>query len=481
MSSLKIDGTAEGPHAVLLQATDVAGNVATDSIGFTLDTIPPAQPTLALAAADRESGSSLATTDGQVTLVGKSDPNITVAIVGASMTAQTTSTGAFQFPNLPLSLGDNPLAVVAIDAAGNTSQFQATVHRDSATAGANQVIYWNQVQLQAIENDASTPEYASRGLAMVSSAVYDAVNSIDGTPAYYVSLKAPDGASADAAVASAAYTVLCYLYPAQVANFNSLLASDMAGIPDGQAKLDGMSVGQSVASAIVAMRANDGSTSFVDYVPGTAAGDWQPTAPAYAPAELPQWATLKPFAMTSDSQFRPPAPPALDSQEYATDINQTLDLGAVKSTTRTADETQIALFWNDKSGTYTPPGHWNSIADAVAQQQGDSLSQDARLFAMLNIAEGDAAMVAWDTKFTFNTWRPIQLAGGAGTAVNSEIETIANWTPLLTTPAVPGVRLRPQHVQRGGRGDSHGSFRGQLQLHGFIGRPGRCHAHVHQL
>ncbi|MFI5455338.1 MAG: Ig-like domain-containing protein [Isosphaerales bacterium] len=430
-------GKSDGKHVVVIQAVDVAGNVTSDTIHFTLKTIPPAQPIFALAAADRESGSALATTDGEVTLVGQTDPNITVTLVGTTATAQTTNTGTFQFPNMPLSLGDSALAVVATDGAGNTSQYQVTIHRDSATGGVNQVIYWNQVQLQAIENDASTAEYASRGLAMVSAAVYDSVNAIDGTPGYYISLKAPADASADAAVAAAAYTVLSYLYPAQVSNFDSLLATDMAGIPDGQSKTDGMSVGQSVASAIIAMRANDGSTNYVAYTPGTAPDDWQPTAPAYMPAENPQWATLKPFAMTSDSQFRPGPPPALTSQEYADDVNYTLNIGSVNSTTRTADETQIAKFWNDGAGTYTPPGHWNAIAELVAQQQGDSLAQDARLFAELNIAEGDAAIVAWDAKYTDNSWRPIQLAGGAGTAVNSQIETIANWEPLINTPPFP--------------------------------------------
>ena len=185
------------------------------------------------------------------------------------------------------------------------------------------------------------------------------------------------------------------------------------------------------------MRQNDGSTDFVDYTPDSAPGDWQPTAPAFAPAENPQWATLKPFAMTSDSQFRPAGPPALTSQEYADEVNETLNLGSVNSTTRTADETQIAKFWNDNPGTYTPPGHWNAIADTVVQQQGDSLSQDARVFAELNIALGDAAIVAWDAKYAYNAWRPITLAGGAGTAVNSAIETIANWAPELTTPPFP--------------------------------------------
>src|SRR5262249_8764201 len=106
-------------------------------------------------------------------------------------------------------------------------------------------------------------------------------------------------------------------------------------------------------------------------------------------------------------------------------------------TTRTADQTQIAKFWNDGAGTYTPPGHWNAIAEQVAQQQGDSLAQDARLFAELNVSLGDAAIACWDAKYTYNAWRPIQLAGAAGTAVTSQIETIANWNPLINTPPFP--------------------------------------------
>jgi hypothetical protein len=430
-------GKSDGPHTIVLQATDVAGNVTPDTIHFTIKTTLPAQPTFALAAADRENGALLSTTNSQVTLTGQTDPNISLAILQTGAAAQSSNTGAFQFPGVGLALGDNALTVQAMDAAGNISQYQVTIHRDPATGGVNQVIYWNQVQLQAIVNDATTPEVASRGLAMVSAAVYDAVNAIDATPGYYVTLQAPAGASADAAVASAAYTVLSYLYPGQQSYLNTTFSTDAASIPDGQSKTDGESVGQSVANAIIAMRQNDGSTNYVDYTPGSAPGDWQPTAPMFMVAENPQWAALKPFAMTSDSQFRPGAPPALTSQDYATAVNKTLDLGASNSTTRTADETQIAKFWNDGAGTYTPPGHWNSIAEAVAQQQGESLAQAARLFAELNVAEADAAIVAWDAKYTYNTWRPIQLAGGAGTAVNSQIETIANWTPLINTPPFP--------------------------------------------
>src|SRR5262249_17429362 len=150
-----------------------------------------------------------------------------------------------------------------------------------------------------------------------------------------------------------------------------------------------------------------------------------------------QWATLKPFAMTSPSQFRAAAPPSLTSQQWADDVNKTLSLGSVDSTTRTADQTQSALFWNDKAGTYTPPGHWNAIAEQISQQQGDRLARAARLFAELNVAEGDAAIIAWDDKYAYNTWRPIMVAMDATSAGNDQVQPVANWVPLLTTPPFP--------------------------------------------
>src|SRR5262249_36293881 len=156
-----------------------------------------------------------------------------------------------------------------------------------------------------------------------------------------------------------------------------------------QSKTDGLTVGQAAGDAIIALRAKDGFDTFVDFTPQSGPGQWQPTPPAYGEALDPQWATLQPFAMTSDSQFRPAGPPALTSQAWADAVNEVKGLGSATSTTRTADQTQIARFWADGIGTVTPPGQWNQIAEQIAQQQGDSLAADARLFAMLDIALGD--------------------------------------------------------------------------------------------
>src|SRR5262249_32357500 len=158
---------------------------------------------------------------------------------------------------------------------------------------------------------------------------------------------------------------------------------------------------------IIAQRQNDGATNFTDYTPGTGPGQWQPTYPAYMPALLPNWATLKPFLMTSDSQFRPTDPEGLSSNQWMTDYNQVKSLRSPTSPPRTADQTQIAKFWNDGAGTPTPAGHWNQIALQLIQAKGGvSLFDTLKLLAELNTAMGDAAIVAWDAKYTNSFWRP---------------------------------------------------------------------------
>src|SRR5262249_5350673 len=154
-------------------------------------------------------------------------------------------------------------------------------------------------------------------------------------------------------------------------------------------------------------RRTDGSDRVVPNTPGTDPGDWQPTPPAFLPALAPQWPDVTPFAMSAGSQFRPAAPPALDSAEYATAFNEVQDLGRAGSTTRTAEQTQIARFWNDGLGTAFAMGYWNRIAQQVATDQGLGLVQDARVFALLNIAEADAHIACWDAKYTYNLWRPV--------------------------------------------------------------------------
>lgn len=308
--------------------------------------------------------------------------------------------------------------------------------RVSAT-GTDVVLDWNATLLNAIATDKTAPPLAARNMAMVHTGIYAAVSVIDQLPSEYIDAVAPEGVSRRAAVAAAAHRLLNNLYPTQTETVDAQLGLSLAEVPNGQAENYGVALGQFAADLTLAWRSNDGSSNAVSYTPGTEPGDWQPTPPGFLPALLPQWSDLTPFAITSSSQFRPDGPPALDSAEYASEFNQVKELGSLNSTTRTAEQTEIALFWADGLGTFTPPGHWNQIAESVSLAQGNTLSENARLFALLNIAEADAGIVAWDAKYEYNFWRPITAIEQADTDGNPDTLADPTWNPLLVTPPFP--------------------------------------------
>ncbi|MEG4068729.1 phosphatase PAP2 family protein [Microcoleus sp. Pol11C2] len=315
-----------------------------------------------------------------------------------------------------------------------------TINRDQFTnqLSGNPVIEWNGVMLNAVRTASTAPPLASRNMAMVHAAIYDAVNSISKkyTP-YLVEIDPPAGTSAEAATAAAAHRVLVTLYPAQAATFNEAYASSLAKITDGKAKQDGIALGQQVADQIISSRSTDGITKVVQYTPKTDLGSWVPTPPALAAALAPQWAEVTPFAMTSGSQFRPAGPPALDSAQYAEEVNYIKEIGKSDSLTRTPDQTVIAKFWANGAGTFTPPGHWNQIAEETATLTGQSLEDSARLFALLNFALADAAISCWDAKYEYNLWRPVTAIRQADTDNNPNTTADTLWTPLITTPPFP--------------------------------------------
>ena len=157
------------------------------------------------------------------------------------------------------------------------------------------------------------------------------------------------------------------------------------------------------------------------YVPGTAPGDWQPTPPLFGPPLFRQFATMVPFALTSPGQFLPPGPPPLASGRYRQDLAEVQALGSASSSVRTADQAQIAIFWQGD----TPAAMWNRVADQLAQAHDTTLTQNARLLAQLNIAMADATIGIWNAKNIYNFWRPV-------TAVRATSDPI--WAPLLPTP-----------------------------------------------
>jgi hypothetical protein len=297
-------------------------------------------------------------------------------------------------------------------------------------ANADVATDWNNAALDAIRAERTAPPIASRSLAILNVSIYDAVNGIARThERYLVPSVAPGSASRAAAASAAAHRALVNLFPANASSFDALHAAILAGIPDGPHKRVGIIWGEFVATVILAVRANDGSNAVVPPPGGSGPGVWVPTPPAFLPYLLPQWGFVRPFAMNSSSQFRPPGPPSLDSQRYTVDYEEVKELGAAVGSTRTEEQTEIALFWADGAGTETPPGHWNSIAQIIADARGNTLEENARLFALLNIAMADVAICAWDAKYTFHFWRPV-------TAI-AFVESELNWMSFIVTPPFP--------------------------------------------
>ncbi|QLE56855.1 Ig-like domain-containing protein [Nostoc sp. TCL26-01] len=429
---------SDGSHTLKLIATDIAGNTANLDYTFTVDTTRPQIPGLMLdslfdSAPVGDSQTKFAT----VSLIGQTEANTTVLLQQTSQLVTADATGKFIFTGVALTLGDNSFTAIATDKAGNQSTFTEIVKRVTED-NSDVVLDWNTILLNAIYTDKTAPPRASRNMAIAQTAVFDAINSITKNyQNYYFTGVAPVGASPEAAAAAAAHRVLVNLYPGQITFFDAALTESLAEIPDGAAEDAGVIFGRTVADSILTLRGTDGSSTTVTYTPGTNPGDWIPTAPGFAPALLPQWGQVTPFGLTSGSQFRPEGPPALDSQQYTDDYNQVKDLGKKNSTTRTAEQTQIALFWADGGGTFTPPGHWNQIAQNVVASKGNSLVDNARIFALLDISIADAGIAAWDAKYHYNFWRPITAIQKGDTDGNPNTIADPNWTPLITTPPFP--------------------------------------------
>jgi hypothetical protein len=297
-------------------------------------------------------------------------------------------------------------------------------------ANADVVTDWNNAALSAIRFGNTAPPIASRSLAILHVSIYDAVNGITRThEKYLVPSAVPASASDEAAASAAAHQALVNLFPASASTFDALYAAILSAIPNSPHKTAGIVWGEFVASQILAARANDGSNAIVQPPGGSGPGVWIPTPPGFLPYLLPQWGFVVPFGMSSSAQFRPPGPPSLDSQQYAADYEEVKQLGPAVGSTRTADQSEIALFWADGAGTETPPGHWNSIAQTIAEAQGNTLEENARLFALLNIAMADAAICAWDAKYNFNFWRPVTAIAFA--------EPQLNWMSFIVNPPFP--------------------------------------------
>jgi RHS repeat-associated protein len=426
----------DGQYTFNLEAVDGAGNASTVAIHFTLDTTAPAIAGFNLASgSDTAPTGDFKTKQSVVDVVGQSDPNALVKLINTGTTLTVDGTGQFQFTNLPLALGDNLLTIQVTDTAGNTQTITQTITRVN---GGDVVTEWNAIALEAIRTDRTAPPRAAYILAMVHTSIFDAVAAIDQKyDVYQIDVTAAPNASPEAAAIAAAHRILVHYFPHQQAVLDLAYTQALAKIQDGTAENDGIALGVFVAHQMLAFRANDGTEAVVAETPSTELGQWRPTLPKYEGAALPQWPDVQPFALVDGAQFRPDGPPALDSTQYAADYIQTKDLGAKNSTTRTADQTQIAKFWADGAGTYTPPGHWNQIAQAAAANSGNSLIDNARLFALLDVSLADSGIAAWDAKYQYDFWRPITAIQQGEVDGNPFTLGDPTWTPLINTPPFP--------------------------------------------
>jgi hypothetical protein len=306
---------------------------------------------------------------------------------------------------------------------------------------SNVVTEWNEAALSAIRQSNTSPPAASRNLAILHVSIFDAVNGIARTyDRYHATGQVSSSASKEAAAATAAHVVLTSLYPSLDAEFDQLYDQQLSAIADGPQKTAGINWGNSVADQILELRSDDGSADTVVYTPGTLPGEWRPTISfggIVRPALLPQWGFVDPFGIENVRAYLPPRPPRLNTLQYALEVNLVKAIGGTVSSRRTSEQTEIARFWGYGPGSSTPPGHWNQIALVVSESKDLDLEENARLFALLNIALADAAIISWDCKYVYNYWRPITAIQEADTDGNPRTVKDATWTPLLETPPFP--------------------------------------------
>jgi hypothetical protein len=309
----------------------------------------------------------------------------------------------------------------------------------------NQVLEWNQIFIDTLIATNTANSSSQRLGAIVHTAIFDAYNGIEQRYApIFVHDSAPDGASRRAAVIAAAHAALVGLFPSRQAALDDSYAASLAALIDddgeaGRSRERGIAWGTQVAQAVLDWRATDGfSAIYPPFTGGTAAGQWRPTPPAFGPMSAQGLAFTAPFVLVNNTEFEVEAPRGLTSATYTDDFNTVKALGRNTGSTRTAEQTALALFWDGNASI-----HWNQAANQIADARHLSMSASNRLLAVLNIAMAETAITTWTGKRFYGsvptevTWRPVTAIPLAESDGNPDTAADPGWLPLITTPAHP--------------------------------------------
>ncbi len=321
------------------------------------------------------------------------------------------------------------MGLAMVNLAPNTSARRAPAQGHTSDAI---VLQWNEIAVTTI--GAQPPFPSTRYMATVQVAVFEAVNAITGDYEPYLgTISAPWGASTEAAAVAAAHGVLKAFFPTQGAVLDQQRADSLATIPDGQAKNDGIAVGEAAAAAMVANRTNDGSSPAEFYTPSTSNPyEWQPT-PGCPRGAFKHWPNVKPFGIESSSQFRADPPPKLTSGAYARDYNEVQAVGEINSTLRPQDRADVARLYAAQ-----PPHYgWNSVLRQIASTRHDDISRTARTAAVMNMSLSDAHITVFESKYFYRTWRP-ETAIPRGDEDGNSRTASSPFTPYIATPCFPG-------------------------------------------
>jgi hypothetical protein len=301
----------------------------------------------------------------------------------------------------------------------------------------DQVIQWNRTLLELLQAPGAQPAtvHPTRRMAITQLAVYDAVVAIEGgTRSYLPQRPVLRPSSAAAAAAAAAHRALLSLFPSQRGAIDAKFQASLAQLGASDRVREGIRVGERAARAVLAARAHDRSNATPpSFAPAPGPGEYQLTPPAFGQPMFTNWAAVTPFALKRASQFRPPPPPAVNSPRYSADFNEVKSLGDAISTTRSADETEIARFW----GAAPVQNVWNEIAQTAGLAAHNTLGQNARMFALLDTGLADGVIAMYDAKYGYHRWRPVTAVQTADNDGNPDTVGDPGWKPLAVTAADP--------------------------------------------